>query len=67
MDRERKIALVALIRGNALIVLVIGVRAHETLQNLRIATGRFSLELLHFHQAFPDVPVSSQEIALFNR
>ena len=40
MNRERQIALVALIRGqasHAIIYLIVGVRAHETLQNLRIA------------------------------
>ena len=40
MNRERQIALVALIRGQAsptIIYLIVGVRAHETLQNLRIA------------------------------
>ena len=40
INRERQIALVALIRGQAspaIIYLIVGVRAHETLQNLRIA------------------------------
>ena len=40
MNRERQIALVALVRGQAaptIIYLIVGVRAHETMQNLRIA------------------------------
>ena len=40
MNRERQIALVALIRRQSsptIIDLIVGVRAHETLQNLRIA------------------------------